>query len=208
MLFLWIILLFILSSSCKPKEISYQINGLLEDVSFQKPLSGATVKLYEKSANNFDFKEVTSVTSDEKGEFVITFPRNRVIEYRIVLSKDNYFESAYSILPSELKPNDAVAREFSLSAWSWVKIHLQNTGEANDTDHFVYKKLEGKSDCEFCCPNGEEHHLYGVIDTTFYCMAEGRSKFSYFYQLQGTSFLGNKEIMTVPMDTVTLETVY
>lgn len=194
--------------ACKPKGVTYSIKGTVFDASFNQSFADGKVQLFEKSVTGFAYKEVATVYTTSEGEFKITFPRNRVLDYKIVITKDDYFQGEFIILPNELIPNDDYQQTFSMYAHAWVKIHLQNVDEVNSYDDLIYKKLTGKEDCVACCPNGETQHFYGANDTTFYCMAEGGKPFSYYYELSNTAFMGNEQVIAVPLDTVTLETLY
>lgn len=206
--FIQLLFIALLLTSCKDKGVHYIIDGTILDKSFNKSLADVKVQLLAKKSDSFTFSKIDETQSDSEGKFIFKFPRERVIEYKIVIDKEQYFNEEYTILPSDLKVNQTFLREFPIYAFSWVKIHLKNTGNVDSFDDFIYKKLDGKEDCEDCCPSEEEKHYTGANDVTFYCMTEGGKKFSYYYELKNTGFLGNKEIITIPLDTVLLETEY
>lgn len=205
-----VLLLFtLLILSCKKNgDLQFSINGIVTDESFSTGLSGATVIVYEKPVANFNYQEIGRTTADSEGKYSILFPRNRVENYKIIIRKDNYFDKEYQILYSALDPKKSIEYNFGTTAYSWVKIHLKNVNEINDYDGFIYKKTQGKTDCETCCPTGEEIHLYGNADTIFYCMTDGNKPFAYFYELQNTSTIGTVQQNTVAFDTITLVTEY
>jgi len=202
------LLIFIIFSCKKDGNLQFAINGIVTDESFNTGLAGATVIVYEKPIANFNYQEIGRVTTDSDGKYSLSFPRNRVENYKVVIQKDRYFDKEYQILYSALDPQKSIEYNFGTTAYSWVRIHLKNVDEVNDYDDFIYKKTQGKTDCAACCPTGEELHFYGAIDTVFYCMTDGNKPFAYFYELGNTALIGTMQQNTVAFDTITLETEY
>lgn len=206
---LFVLLGVFILSSCKPKGVEYTINGTVNDASFNEAAKLVKVFLYERATTGFTYSLIEETTTDAIGNFSFTFPRKRALDYKIVLQKEEYFDNEMILTINDLKPNDAIQQNFSIYAHAWVKVRLKNESSANSYDDFIYKKITGNDDCEACCPNNEIQHFYGEnVDTTFYCMVEGGQKFSYYYELSNSAFLGNEEVISIPLDTVSVETIY
>lgn len=192
----------------KNSALTFAIHGTVTDESFNKGLESATVIIYEKPVTSTDYKEIGRTTTDASGNYTLTFPRNRVEGYRVLIQKDYYFDKEYTVAFADLNPKKSIEYNFGTTAYSWVKIHLQNIDEVNSYDDFIYKKTQGRTDCMECCPTGVEQHFYGALDTVFYCITDGNKPFAYFYQLGNTSTLGTNQQNTVAFDTITLTTSY
>jgi hypothetical protein len=205
----FILVLMLAFSSCKKdKTLYFSIHGVVTDESFNKGMDNATVIVYEKAIASYDYTEVGRIKTDSDGKYELKFPRNRVEGYRVTIQKDFYFDKSYTIDFASLDPKKSIEYNFGTTAYSWVKIHLQNSGDVNSYDDFIYKKTQGHTDCAACCPTGVETHFYGALDTTFYCLTDGNKPFAYFYQLGNTSTIGTNQQTTIPFDTIVLTTTY
>lgn len=204
----FLLMIILVLSSCKKKDAnSYIIEGVVNDESLNGVLANASITLLERKAGDFNYVELTSTTSDSEGKYKLSFQRNRVTDYKVVLKKDKYLSRESLILPQNLTLGKSNEFNWSMAAISWVKIHLQNVDTVNNYDEFIYQKIDGSTDCEGCCPN-IELHFYGALDTTFFCVAEGNRSFSYYYELRNSTTLGNEQKITIPFDTISFETTY
>jgi hypothetical protein len=82
---------------------------------------------------------------------------------------------------------------------------LNNNPDPNDQLHIV--KQQGKENCMECC-SSEEQDFHGALDTSFYCVNDGNTIYSYLFWVIGTSNSGIKSINTIPFDTVEINLVY
>lgn len=200
---LFSLLVLLAFGSCKKKNITYVVEGTVTDNSFSQPLSGATVSLYKASGSTFiqgTLLESTTTGSDGKYHFEIE--RDKTEAYVIVIEKNNYFGTSANFTQEGLDAENSNTRNFGLYAKSWVKLRFTNLNPA-PTDQLKYIRQSGKSDCEECCPGGDQF-LYGAVDTAIYCINDGNTTYSYYYWVLNTQVNGPKSIVTVPFDTVEL----
>lgn len=189
---------------CKKEVITFTISGKVNDNSFNQGHSGATVRLFERIAGNLTWEPVTSMTSDNNGEYSFTFERKQAESYLIRIEKENYFPVEEIIYFSELSVEDNNVRNFETYANSWVKLKFTNT----DPEHnIVITQQEGIKGCDGCFPEAQLQ-FFGPVDTTLVYSTHGNTLFKYLYQVTGTIDLGIKEAQTIPFDTVAISLDY
>jgi 5-hydroxyisourate hydrolase-like protein (transthyretin family) len=200
---LFSLLLLFAMGSCKKKNITYIVEETVTDNSFAQPLSGATVKLYKASGSNFiQGTLVETITTGSDGKYRFDIKRDKTEAYVIVVEKDNYFGTSSNLTQENLDPDKSNARNYAIYAKSWVKLRFVNLNPVQ-SDVLQYIRQNGKSQCEECCPGGDQF-LYGDVDTSIYCINDGNTTYSYYYWVLNTPVNGPKSIVTVPFDTVEL----
>lgn len=186
--------------ACKKKELTFTIKGTVSDNSFGGGLNGATLILKEISSGNSSVAEnIAEIVLPADGTYEITFPRRSAIKYTLSIVKKNYFEIYEEISFSEFSTEEALVKNYGTTAKAWVKIHfVNNTPVVGDELKFI--KQQGKEGCSECCPVIERFAL--TPDTTFYCLNDGNSIYSYYYWATNPVDMGEKSITTVAFDTV------
>ena len=196
LLTLFIILLI---CSCKKGKANFVVRGTLTDLTFSKNLSGATVKLYQVPVASAQEQLLQTITSGEDGSFSFTFPRDKMEKYVLKISKQGYFDIQKDVYFSELTIEEDNIRNYATTAKSWVKLRFINT-VPSFSDHLRYIKQLGKVDCQDCCSKDEQNY-FGALDTAIYCINDGNTLYSYFYEVAFTANQGIKSVTTVPFDT-------
>lgn len=186
-------------SGCKKGKSDFTLTGIVNDTTFDQPLSGTTVKLYEVEAGGGNQTLLGSVSVGSDGKYSFTFPRNKVENYILSIQKNQYFDNQIIIPFSSMTIKEDNVRDISTTAKSWAKITLLNINP-QASDHLAIVKQQGKNDCTECC-SMEQVDFYGAIDTSFYCANDGNTTYQFFYQLVGTSIQGLKTGTTVAFDT-------
>ena len=198
--FIPIVLMAILLISCNKNKCNFTIRGSVTDGTFAQSLAGAKVKLYQFSAGSTEAKLIKTGVTDTKGNYMFTFPRERVEKYQLMITKDLYFSVEEVIYFSELNIDQDYVRNSSTTAKAWAKLTFININPSN-SDHLQYIKQNGKADCSDCCPKTYQDY-YGDLDTSIYCINDGNSNYSYFYWVLGTSDQGIRTVYTTAFDTV------
>ncbi len=192
--------------SCKKKgKADFVLKGTLTNTTFSIPMDGAQVQLFEKKAGGSSFDLIGTTSTDGNGAYSFTFPRNSVESYKITLTKDLYFDIEQIINFSDLTIENDNVRNFSTTAKSWVKLRFINQSPSSTLDVLKYTQVEGKTGCLLCCPSGE-HSLYGVIDTTIYCINDGNTTYRYNFIIGSTT--GTKFANTTAFDTTEILLTY
>jgi hypothetical protein len=198
-----ILLAALVTASCKKdKQIEFTLNGLITDATFGGGLDGATVTLTEISVGGASpSQQVASATLDASGGYSFTFQRNKVEKYILQVDKPNYFSITAEIPFSSFSTEKPLVKTYSTNAKAWVKIHLVNDAPALPTDELIFRKQAGKTDCNECCTNAEQS-FEGLIDTVLYCVNNGNTTYSFYYNVTGTADQGIHQIETTAFDTV------
>lgn len=201
--FALVLLLSLGLGACKKKKISYTIEGIVTDASYSQPLSGATVQIFGAPAGSSSPSQlIETVTTGSDGKYSFTFDRDKIEQYAIIVSKNQYFGATTNFTAESLSTTETNTRNISTTAKSWVKLRFVNLNP-DAADELKYVRQNGKNGCEECCIGGEQF-LYGAVDTTIYCINDGNTTYSYYYWVLNTPINGPKSIVTQPFDTVEL----
>lgn len=192
--------------SCHKGKADFTLKGTVTDSTFDQPLSGGTLKLYEVEAGGSSQSLLGTTTLGTDGSYTFTFPRNKVETYIIEVSKGNYF-GIHEVIPfSSLTIEDDNIRDLSTTAMSWAKITLLNVNPQAG-DHLAITKQVGKDGCEDCCSTSQLD-FYGAVDTSYYCANDGNTLYKFLYQVVGTGLQGFKSATTVAFDTTEIVLQY
>jgi hypothetical protein len=186
-------------SSCKKKKADFVLIGTITETTFNSPLSGATVKLYQVPVGSTTEILLGSVVLGSDGNYSFTFERDKMEKYILKIRKSGYFDLEETVFFSELSISEENVRNYSTTAKSWVKLTFHNLN-ALPSDQLVFIKQSGKEGCAECCPD-TEYSFYGALDTSIYCINDGNTVYSYFYNVMGTADQGIKSATTVAFDT-------
>ena len=184
--------------SCKKKgKADFTLRGTITNSTYSIPMEDAEVKLYEKIAGSSSYSHVGTSSTDGNGSYSFTFPRNSVESYKLIITKNLYFEINQLISFSDLSIDNDNVRDFSTTAMSWVELRFVNQ-DPLPNDILKYTQTEGKTGCEVCCPSGE-NILSGATDTAIYCINDGNTTYRYSYLLGATT--GTEFAITTAFDT-------
>lgn len=184
--------------SCKKGVADITLKGIVTDSTFGTSHSGASIKIYENLAGGSGTNLLGSSNIASDGSYSFTFPRNKAESYTISSSKHLYFDVNELVYLSDLTITEDNVRNFSTTAKSWVNLHFVSSSNFS----VQYNKQNGKQDCEECCPI-EAQTLPGNLDTMIYCINDGNSNYSYFYNILGSGGInGTRNAVTPAFDTV------
>jgi len=192
-------------ASCKKKSVNYAIEGTVTDQTFSQPMSGATVQLYEVPAGTSGGSTLlASATTGSDGKYHFEFKREKIEKYTLKISKPNYFAITKDFTQEDLNPKETTSFTHSTTAKAWVKLTFVNS-DADDDLKYIHQ--QGKVDCEECCASTEQF-LYGVQNTSIYCINDGNTTYAYYYWVLNSSNNGQQSIVTPAFDTVELLLTY
>lgn len=186
--------------SCKKKNLNYEIQGTIHDLSFSNNLAGATVTLMAYPATNIT-EPVTlgTVVTGADGAYHFEFKREKYEKIKLFVSKAQYFDQSQERTLDNLDIEHTNQIDFSMYARSWVKIHITGDG----VHDCKYIRQEGLHGCSECCPE-EEHYFHVPIDTTITCINNGNTVYQVYYNVMLTPTQGPINVTTVPFDTTEL----
>lgn len=194
------IILLITLYSCQKDAITIEVDGFLVDESSQTFIEGATISAYGKDPESNDYNFITSDKTNAEGYYSLSIDRNRYASIKIESAKLNYFEASEERILSEFNTENKNFIMLSTTAKAWARIHVINQPPNSTSDAIRIIKQKGKTGCTDCCSN-DELILNGIIDTTFYCINDGNSPFSIFYEVIGSTTVNIIEVNTTSFDT-------
>lgn len=194
--FLFLALLF----SCKKGKADFTLKGTITDITFNQNLVGAKIKLYQVPIGSTQEDLIQSATIGSDGSYSFTFPRDKMEKYILRITKTNYFDLEETVYFKDLSIENDNVRNFGTYAKAWVKLTFKNTLSPSATDEFKFIKQQGKEGCPDCCSDTEQF-LYGIADTSIYCMNNGNEVYSYLYFKLYTTFSGSMQATTPAFDT-------
>ena len=193
-------LLLALLFSCKKGKADFTLKGTITDITFNQNLSGASIKLYQVPIGSTNEELIQTSTIGSDGTYSFTFPRDKIEKYILRISKTNYFELEETVLFKDLTIEEDNIRNYGTYAKAWVKLTFKNTISPSSSDEFKFIKQEGKEGCAECCSENEQF-LYGIADTSIYCINNGNEVYSYLYFKLYTNFSGTMQTTTTAFDT-------
>ncbi len=204
---LLISMIFLTLISCKKKELTFSMAGMVTDATFGQKLNGASITLFQKPAGGGVMKVVGNASLGSDGSFKFTFKREQAEKFFIQVQKENYFDVYEAISYDDFSTENELVRNYSTTAKSWVKLRFKNVLPSDISDNLKWTKQQGKSNCPTCCSQ-EQQLLMGIVDTTFTFISDGNTTFSYLYNASNPTTNGIKEITTIPFDTVSMVLEY
>jgi hypothetical protein len=204
--FYFFVLITLSLCACKKGTGSFVLKGKVTDLTFNTGFEGAEMKIYKVPIGTTSELLIETVAIGEDGNYMISFPREKIEKYIIRIIKQNYFTIEQSIFYSELSLEEENVRNFSTEAKSWAAIRIINNPSVG-SDHLRFIKQAGYQGCSECCPS-EEQNYYGALDTTLYCVNKGNTLYSIYYWLVNTNTQGLKEVTTVAFDTTEIVLTY
>lgn len=202
--FILSIILVSLVFSCKKGRTNFTIKGTLTNASMNAPLANASIVVYRINAGSNSQFLVQEMTTDASGNYSFEIERDQFNELIFKIGKQNFFSLEESVAFASLTTNEANVRNFSTTAKAWAKIHLKSN---NSTNSLNISKLDGKTNCAECCPSGFQN-FQGAFDTTFYCVNDGNTTYSFNYFINGGATTGLKSAITPSADTALLELIF
>lgn len=190
-------------ASCKKSSLEFSISGKVNDNSFHSPLVNASVELYKVPPGGGNHELMAKTATDSEGKFKLNFERNKAEKYIIKINQLNYFPIQEDIKFADLDPKKEFVKDFSTTAKSWVKLVFINIHPETENNTIRFYMQRGKTKCEECCTN-DKHILTDISDTTFLCISDGGTEYSYYYEIPSMGSIGVESIMTIPFDTVTI----
>lgn len=199
-------IIFILAS-CKKDELSFMIEGNVNDGTFGAELSNATVSIFIFPVGATLGTKATTLTTDSQGAFSYDLEREKYEKIEIVVNKNNYFSYTDVVPFSELTTDGKNIFTYELKAKSWTKFVIYNQQPALQNDELKILKDSGKEGCSECCSNGY-YYYYGAADTTVYCPNDANNYMKFYYWVNGNETNGVDSVYNTPFDTTTYEFYY
>ena len=142
---------------CKKHDNNLNIKGNVYDPNLKQYLANVTVVLasskIEGGTYNPNYQNIASVKTDAGGNFSFEFVEEKVIGYRISLSKSRYFDYSEEISADKLNTGETYSVSYYLYPQGFIKLHVKNLAPFDENDIISYFFSEGYKNCLDCCGN-------------------------------------------------------
>lgn len=164
--FLFVVVLF----SCKKDPIQYTVKGSIYDNSTTSSLPGVKVRVFQKpfsnSVTSSSFELIGSGTTDNSGEYSITFDRKKATEFKVTLEKEGYFDEEILLSSDYFTSETDNYIHYGMDGRSWISMSIENVAPAQQSDNLTLTWYTYRMGCAGCIEN-EFNSFNGVVDTTF-----------------------------------------
>ena len=201
------VLLFVLIAlvgfSCEKDPIQYTFEGTITEDQAGSALSGAEVTIYQKPFNNSlttdNFVIGGTSISDASGNYSITFDREKITEFKINITKDNYFKKDIILNSGEISSENINVHDYEMEAESWVKFNISNSFPSNAADELQLLLSNYREGCEECAEY-DSYSFPGITDTSVKFASTAGKYFNFVAISLGESSIFDSVYMT-PFDT-------
>ncbi len=184
---IFVILAIASTISCKKQNDKVSFAGSVFEPNTKTNVSDAKVvlsaQLIESGTWNTNFTVLKSVSTDSEGNFKLETESQRVSNYRITISKNNYFENYFNINPENIKNGETYEDNYEIYSSSTININIKNTYPVDSLDKFGYS-IDGQlSLCSDCCSGTEKIYTGTTVNETAICKLPGHQtiKINYYY---------------------------
>lgn len=181
------LLICVMFFSCAKEENTIVVEGKISDPNLEKPLAGADIILDNKpvssSVYNAGYQTLTSTTSGSDGSYKMEYEKEKSLDYRIRVRKDDYFLLEKEYAPEKFESGDDIFLSFNLLPKGYVKTIIKNKNSFNDQDHIIFQFTGMNGNSVGSCPGGYIHGYGKYFDTSFVCAAPGNDSLGYEYEV-------------------------
>ncbi|PKR80480.1 hypothetical protein CW751_08875 [Brumimicrobium salinarum] len=186
--------------SCKKKELEFNLTGYVSSSISNQGLSNVNVEVYTiEIGKNIESLKGTTQT-DGAGKYSINIDRSKFEKLIIVFTKENYFKHSKTYFFDDLTADEENVTNPTLEAKSFTRFIIKNQPPNNDQDVLKIQKVNGKTDCSECCPDGESFYT-GKVDTIFKCANTGDTYMKFYWWVNGSESYGYDSVLNVPFET-------
>ncbi len=185
--------------SCKKKQGSYIVEGIITDKTFNTGMANLSLTVEVQEAGQTSYSVHSTITTDANGKYSLEVERGLIDKIRVSGTKTNYFPVEFVLPVSLLSVEQTTILNFGTTAKAWARlIFVHQAGNANA--ELQYTKTDGKQDCAECCPKSTQS-LFGFVNDTVICVNDGNTFYSYNYSIVGTPTLNSMQCYTPAFDT-------
>jgi len=193
--------------SCKKDESkTITIKGKIIDKNQNLPVSGAEVIFWasklQGSTYNPNLIPVSSTLSNEGGDFMLTYEKDKDASYRISVTKNKYFEITQDIEVDKL-PSGNYNFNYDIVPEAYLKLIVKNYYPYDNNDFIGYTINAPQPSGNNCCPSSANTGLGYFYENTYKCKTYGAQKvrMSWSVKKNNINSLYDTLIFCVPFDT-------
>lgn len=166
--------------SCKKKEEFYIISGTVTNPELNIAVSQMQITLLGTKISNGTVQnqqlKLGTTTTDATGHFEFKFDKAVYSSIKLVLYKDNYFETEQIINPNNLNPGKSYYINIQAHGLAWLKTIIKNIGSQYTEEVLQYKLSLPYQNCSSCCSTDQKYFNGIGIDTLWICPVYAGSK--------------------------------
>jgi hypothetical protein len=186
---------------CKKDEaLNYTISGTIVNGRTGAPVSGLEVKIQQKVISDGVysalFTDAASAITDVNGSYSMTWKRENVAAFQMLLDKDQYISREISLSPTSLDANENFTYNAHIFAEAFITVHLSNTEETSAVDLCNFRFDDTDFDCN-CCTEAWVNTFGADVDSTWTCRVYGDSWIRYV-----------RDIATFEVDTILTDSIW
>jgi hypothetical protein len=185
--------LFIVLSGCRKKEVSVRVVGTVKNSVLNQGVSNAEVKLYVKEIQggsfSNSFKVLHTTTTDANGYYAFEFPHHTVIEYKLQVENDLYFEYSQIINPDDWSLTALNTQDIDLLPKSVIRLRVKNLSPQTPIDNVVV--VPDNVNCSQCFNPGLLSLNGTQVDSLFVGTTLGMIYWKYTYVVTKNSITYN-----------------
>lgn len=168
--------------SCKKKEEQYLISGTVTNPELNIAVNQMQITLWGTQISNGTVQnqqlKLGSTTTDASGHFEFKFDKAVYSSIKIVLYKNDYFETEQIINPNNLIPGKRYNIIIQAHGLAWLKTIIKNIGNQYPEDVLQYKLSLPYQNCSSCCSTTQRYFNGIGVDTLWICPVYAGSKIS------------------------------
>mgnify|MGYP000973390758 CR=1 FL=1 len=199
----------IIFTSCrKDNNEVFHLSGTITDSKSGNGIEGAEIIFWSSKIQsgvfNSNYETIAVLTTDYKGSYSVDIKNEKVIGYKVSISKFNYFSYEEDISAESFLPDKSYVLNYSINPAGYIKLRAVNTNPYDSNDFISYRFISGYMNCMYCCNNVANKGYGENFDSTFVCKTIGGSKpvISWNVIKNGQSVINSAEINCPVFDTV------
>ncbi|MFC2101273.1 carboxypeptidase-like regulatory domain-containing protein [Bacteroidota bacterium] len=214
LLFLLFIFILIYISCNKKHDDTISIAGTVFDPKINSYVQDATVSILssriEDGNYNPNYQVITSTQTDAGGNFSFEFKEEKVIGYRIKISKNLYFDNTIDIQADDLSPGETYNPSYHIFPQGFIKLHVKNAIPFDNDDKIAYNFSDGYLNCMDCCGKDAINGDGMLYEKTTICKTYGNQNvtISWTVRKNANTFSNNATIFCLAFDTVSYDINY
>lgn len=170
--------LFLIFQGCKP-DSEYEVTGNVSDGNTGLAVSNAKVYIdfskLENGAYSNAFSNITETETDELGNYNVEFRAEKVVEYRVRVEGDAFFNVFDTLNRNEWLASESNEHSVLVYRDSKIKFHFYSSQSGITV---LFKMMPHSENCGTCC--SESNYVFGgIVDTTFTCPVYGNQTIEY-----------------------------
>ncbi len=193
----------------KNKDNTIFLEGKIYDPNQNVYVSNALVTISSSSIQsgiyNSNYQDIKTATTDASGFYSLEIPEEKVIDYRLFIRKDKYFENTVNISPDVLIPGETYTSDYNLYPEAYIKLEVKNNDPFDSLDFIAYSIKNAVYGCPCCCSDSIYQGQGEDYEKTIKCKVYGSQYvvISGHVNKNGSDNLLCDSVYCTPFDTTT-----